>query len=346
MRPLGIPTLEDKLVQQAVRMVLEPIYEAMFLGFSHGFRPGRNPHQALDAVAETIGRKVNWVLDADIRSFFDTIDHGWMRKFIEHRIGDQRLIRLLLKWLNAGVMEDGKLHEVTAGTPQGGIISPLLSNVYLHYVLDLWVQQWRKRDARGEVYIVRYADDFVMGFQYEQDARAMRSALAERFAQHSLQLHPEKTRLIRFGRFARRDSVLDGRKRPETFVFLGFTHICAEGPNGKFRVVRRTARKKRVAKLAALKEEIERRKHHRVAEQHKWLNSVLRGHNQYYGVPGNYSALRSFRHRVRSQWHRALQRRSQRAKWNDASHKAFDTRFPLLSPQITRQHPLSMLSRP
>lgn len=345
-RPLGIPTVEDKILQQAVRMILEPIYEADFIGFSYGFRPKRSQHKALDALYVALGNKTNWVLDADIRAFFDTIDHGWMRKFIEHRVGDQRLVRLLLKWLNAGVMEDGKLHEVTAGTPQGGIISPLLSNVYLHYVLDLWVQQWRKRDARGEVYIVRYADDFVMGFQYEQDARAMRTALAERFAKYSLELHPEKTRLIRFGRFARRDSVLDGRKRPETFAFLGFTHISAEGPNGKFRVVRRTSRKKRVAKLASLKEEIERRKHHRVAEQHKWLNSVLRGHNLYYGVPGNYSALRSFRHRVRSQWHRALQRRSQRAKWNEASHRAFDARFPLLNPQITHRHPLSGLSRP
>jgi len=244
------------------------------------------------------------------------------------------------------VMEDGELHEVTAGTPQGGIISPLLSNVYLHHVLDLRAQQWRKREARGDVYIVRYADDFVMGFQYEQDARAMRAALAERFAKYSLELHPEKTRLIRFGRFARRDSVLDGRKRPETFSFLGFTHICAEGPNGKYRVVRRTSRKKRTAKLASLKEEIERRKHHHVVDQHKWLNSVLRGHNLYYGVPGNYPALSSFRHAVRTQWHRALQRRSQRAKWTDAKHRAFDARFPLLTPQITHRHPLSGFSRP
>jgi RNA-directed DNA polymerase len=345
-RPLGIPTIEDKILQQAVRMILEPIYEADFVGFSYGFRPNRSQHKALDSLYVALGNKTNWVLDADIRAFFDTIDHGWMRKFIEHRIADQRLVRLLMKWLNAGVMEDGKLHEVTAGTPQGGIISPLLSNIYLHYVLDLWVLRWRKQEARGDVYIVRYADDFVMGFQYEQDAHAMRAALAERLATFSLELHPDKTRLIRFGRFARRDSVLDGRKRPETFAFLGFTHICAEGPNGKFRVVRRTSRKKRNAKLASLKEEIERRKHHRVVEQHKWLNSVLRGHNLYYGVPGNYAALSSFRHRVRVQWHRSLQRRSQRAKWTDAKHKAFDARFPLLTPTITHQHPLSGFSRP
>ena len=345
-RPLGIPALEDKVLQQAVRMILEPIYEADFLGFSYGFRPNRSQHGALDALYVALGGKTNWVLDVDIRAFFDTIDHGWMRKFIEHRIGDKRLVRLLLKWLNAGVMEDGKLHEVTAGTPQGGIISPLLSNVYLHYALDLWVQQRRKRAARSEVYIVRYADDFVMGFQYEQDARAMHTALAARLATFSLELHPEKTRLIRFGRFARRDSVLDGRKRPETFDFLGFTHICAEAADGKFRLVRRTSRKKRTAKLAALKEDIERRKHHRVVEQHAWLNSVLRGHFQYYGVPGNFSALGSFRHRIRTAWHRALQRRSQRARWTQTKHVAFDARFPLLRPRITHDHPLSRFSRP
>lgn len=345
-RPLGIPALEDKVLQQAVRMILEPIYEAEFLGFSYGFRPNRSQHKALDALYVALGGKTNWVLDVDIRSFFDTIDHGWMRKFIEHRIGDRRLVRLLLKWLNAGVMEDGKLHEVTAGTPQGGIISPLLSNVYLHYVLDLWVQQWRKRSARGEVYIVRYADDLVMGFQYEQEARAMHSAMAERIAKFNLTLHPEKTRLLRFGRFARRDSALDGRIRPKTFDFLGFTHICAEGPEGKFRVVRRTSRKKRMAKLAALKEEIERRKHHRVVEQHAWLSSVLRGHFNYYGVPGNFTAMASFRYHVRSNWHRALQRRSQRARWNRPKYEAFDARFPLPQPCIVHKHPLSRLSRP
>ncbi len=345
-RPLGIPSLEDKILQQAVRMILEPIYEADFIGFSYGFRPNRSQHKALDALYVFLGGKTNWVLDVDIRSFFDTIDHGWMRKFIEHRIGDKRLVRLLLKWLNAGVMEDGKLHEVTAGTPQGGIISPLLSNVYLHYVLDLWVQQWRKQNARGEVYIVRYADDLVMGFQHEQDARAMHAAMAARLAKFSLELHPEKTRLIRFGRFARRDSVLDGRARPETFDFLGFTHICAEGRDGRPRIVRRTSRKKRTAKLAALKEEVERRKHHRVVEQHAWLNQVLRGHFNYYGVPGNFSALASFRHHVRWHWHRALQRRSQRARWTQTKHQAFDASFPLLRPHITHDHPLSRLARP
>lgn len=345
-RPLGIPSLEDKVVQQAVRMLLEPIYESDFVGFSYGFRPNRSQHQALDALYVALGGKANWVLDADIRSFFDTIDHGWLRTFIEHRIGDKRLVRLLLKWLKAGVMEEGKLHAVEAGTPQGGIISPLLANVYLHYALDLWVHQWRKRNARGEVRIVRYADDFVMCFQYEQDARAMHTALAERLAKFSLELHPDKTRLIRFGRFAQRDSTLDGRARPETFTFLGFTHICAQGPAGKFRIVRRTSRKKRIAKLATLRDEIERRKHHRVVEQHAWLNSVLRGHYNYYGVPGNFSALASFRHRVRLCWHRALQRRSQRARWTQAKHAAFDARFPLQRARVTQQHPLARFSRP
>ena len=346
MRPLGIPTLEDKLLQQAVRMILEPIYEAEFIGFSYGLRPRRSQHKALDSLYVALGGKTNWVLDADIRSFYDTIDHGWLKKFIEHRIGDTRLVRLLMKWLHAGVLEDGKLHEVTEGTPQGGSISCLLANVYLHYVLDLWVQQWRKRRARGEVYIVRYADDLVLGFQYEQDARAMHEAMAHRLAEFALELHPDKTRVLRFGRFAQRDCALDGRTRPETFDFLGFTHICAQGPDGRFRLVRRTSRKKRLAKQATLADEIERRKHHRVVEQHKWLSSVLRGHFNYYGVPGNYSALRSFRRRVRCTWHRALQRRSQRARWTDSKRDAFDARFLLPLPRITHAHPLARFSRP
>jgi len=345
-RPLGIPALEDKVLQQAVRMILEPIYEADFLGFSYGFRPKRSQHKALDALYVGLGGKANWVLDVDIRSFFDTIDHGWLRRFIEHRIGDARLVRLLLKWLKAGVMEEGKLHAVETGTPQGGIISPLLANVYLHYALDLWVHQWRKQNARGEVRIVRYADDAVMCFQHEQDARAMHTALAERLAKFSLELHPVKTRLIRFGRFAQRDSALDGRARPETFDFLGFTHICAQDPGGQFRLVRRTSRRKRTAKLAALKEETERRKHDRVVEQHAWLNSVLRGHYNYYGVPGNFCALASFRRRVRYHWHRALQRRSQRARWTQAKRAAFDARFPLQCARVTHAHPLARFSRP
>lgn len=336
MRPLGIPALEDKVVQQAVRMLIEPIYEeSEFLGFSYGFRPGRSQHQALDALEAAIRGKVSWVLDADIRSFFDTIDHGWMQKFIEHRIADGRLVRLLMKWLRAGVMEEGKLVEVEQGTPQGGVISPLLANIYLHYVLDLWVQQWRRRHARGEVYVVRYADDVVLGFQYREDVLAMREALQERFAKFALELHPEKTRVLRFGRFAMRDSVVDGRRRPETFEFLGFTHICARGQTS-VRYIRRTSKKKRNTKLAALSVEMGRRRHDRVVEQHAWLNSVLRGHYEYYGVPGNFPALASFYAHVRRRWHAGLQRRSQRAEWTVAKRERFEATFPLLQPRITR----------
>ena len=342
-RPLGIPALEDKVVQQAVRMVLEPIYELMFLGFSYGFRPGRSPHDALNALAAAISRKTSWVLDADIRSFFDTIDHGWMQKFIEHRIGDRRMVRLLMKWLHAGVMEDGELREVQEGTPQGGSISPLLANVYLHYALDLWANQWRKRHARGEVYIVRYADDFVMTFQYEQDARAMREALASRLAKFGLELHPDKTRVLRFGRFARQDAGQDGRTRPETFDFLGFTHIAGMSREGAFQLHRRTSRKKRNAKLASLDDEMRERRHEPVPEQFAWLSSVLRGHYGYYGVPTNYRALHQFRERVRARWHRQLQRRSQRAPWTDQRRRAFDVRFTLPTPRIT--HPWPFLPR-
>ena len=345
-RPLGIPTVEDKVVQQAARMLMEPIYEAgAFLGFSYGFRPRRSPHDALNAIAVAItSKKVSWVLDADIRSFFDTIDHEWMRKFIEHRIGDRRFVRLLMKWLNAGVMEDGAVREVMEGTPQGGSISPLLANVYLHYVLDLWVQQWRKKHARGEVYCVRFADDFVMGFQYESDAHAMREALASRMASFGLTLHPEKTRVIRFGRFAKENCAKDGRSKPETFDFLGFTHICAWNKSGRFLLLRRTARKKRQAKLKMLTEQLRRRRHDSVIDQHRWLQAVVRGHLNYYGVPTNSRALKTFCYRLEKAWHRSLQRRSQRAAWTKKRRQQFEKRFPLPSPRICRPWPT--LSRP
>jgi group II intron reverse transcriptase/maturase len=342
-RPLGIPALEDKIVQEAVRRVLEPIYEREFLGFSYGFRPGRSQHDALNALAEAIHRKVSWVLDADIRSFFDTIDFGWMQKFLEHRIADRRLVRLLMKLLHAGVMEDGELREVEQGTPQGGNVSPLLANIYLHYALDLWVHQWRGRHARGEVYIVRYADDFVMGFQYEQDARAMREALSARLAEFGLELHPDKTRVLRFGRFAQARCDREGRKRPETFDFLGFTHIAGVDRRGAFQLKRRTSRKKRKAKLAQVSEEMRRRRHEPVRLQHAWLSSVLRGHYRYYGVPTNIAALKLFRERVRQSWHRQLQRRSQRARWNNEKRAAHEKRFPLPLPKI--HHPWPSLRR-
>jgi len=338
-RPLGIPALEDKIVQQAARMVLEPILEAEFIGFSYGFRQGRSPHNALDALASAIRRKVNWVLDADIEAFFDTIDHRHLQVFIEHRIGDTRLVRLLMKWLKAGVMEEGKLHETQTGTPQGGIISPLLANLYLHYVLDLWTLSWRKKQASGEMYVVRYADDFVMGFQKEQDAVAMRGALAQRLADFGLKLHPQKTRVIEFGRFARESRACRGLGKPETFDFLGFTHIAGSSRAGKFQLKRRSSRKKRRAKLAQLKEEAERRRHAPVVEQHAWLCQVLNGHYRYYGVPTNYQALAQFRRRVRAMWHWSLSRRSQRGHWRRPQRDAFDMRFPLPLPRLYHPWP-------
>ena len=338
-RPIGIPSLEDKVVQQAVRMVLEPIYEAEFIGFSYGFRPERSAHDALDALASAIHRKVCWVLDADIKSFFDTIDHRCLQQFLEHRIGDRRMVHLLMKWVNAGVLEDGQLHDVQAGTPQGGVISPLLANIYLHYVLDLWAQSWRKKHARGEMYVVRYADDFVMAFQKEEDVLAMRKALAERLAKFNLELHPEKTRVIEFGRFAREERARRGLGKPETFEFLGFVHIAGVSRQGKFQLKRRTSRKKRRAKLARLKDEIEHRRHRPVAEQHAWLSRVLEGHYRYYGVPTNSSALRSFRRAVKWSWHRSLQRRSQRAGWNREQWSSFEQRYPLPLARVVHPWP-------
>jgi len=305
-RPIGIPALEDKVVQQAVRWLLEPIYEAEFVGFSYGFRPKRSAHDALDALFTALHRRVDWVLDADIRAFFDTIDHGWMQKLIEHRIGDRRLVHLLMKWMKAGVMKDGELHEVKEGTPQGGIISPLLANIYLHYVLDLWAQQWRKKHARGEVYIVRYADDFVIGFQLEQDARAMLRALPERFATFGLELHPDKTRVLEFGRYALRDRAQKGLRKPETFTFLGFVHLCGTSHKGTPQFQRITSGKKLRASLARVKEACRRRRHQPVEVQHAWLRSVVIGHFNYYGVPSNYRALNCFHWNVTQLWHRSL----------------------------------------
>ena len=336
-RPLGIPSLEDKIVQQAVRMILEPILEAEFVGFSYGYRPKRSAHDALDALAAAIMRKVSWVLDADIEAFFDTIDHRHLQAFIEHRIGDTRLVRLLMKWAKAGVMEEGELRETRAGTPQGGIISPLLANLYLHYAFDLWALSWRKKHAHGEMYVVRYADDIVMAFQKEQDGAAMHKALAERLAKFGLKLHPQKTRVIEFGRFARESRESRGLPKPETFDFLGFTHIASIARGGKFQLKRRTSRKKRRAKLARIKEECEPRRHHRVADQHRWLSQVLDGHYRYYGVPTNYSALSQFRRAVQLLWRRSLQRRSQKARRSTARWLAFDKLFPLPTPRI--HHP-------
>ncbi|XXT17062.1 group II intron reverse transcriptase/maturase [Sorangium sp. So ce429] len=336
-RPLGVPALEDKIVQQAVRWLLEPIYEAWFLGFSYGFRPKRSAHDALDAWGTAMYRRVNWVLDADILAFFDTIGHGWMQKFVEHRIGDRRLVCLLLKWMKAGVMKDGELHEVKEGTPQGGVISPLLANIYLHYVLDLWVQSWRKKHAIGDVYVVRYADDLVMGFQRERDARAMREALSDRMAKFGLKLHPEKTRVLEFGRYAREDRARRGLGKPETFEFLGFLHIAAKDRQGRFQLRRHTSGKKMRAKLSHIKDECRKRRHARVVDQHAWLRRVVVGHANYYAVPTNTDALKRFHYEVERLWYRSLARRSQRGRWRPGQISRFAERFPLPTPTI--RHP-------
>jgi RNA-directed DNA polymerase len=312
-RPIGITTLEDKVVQRALVMVLNCIYETDFLGFSYGFRPGRSQHDALDALYVGIKKKkVNWVLDADIRGYFDTIAHEWLVKFVEHRIADQRVVRLIQKWLKAGVLEDGEWKSSETGTPQGGGISPLLANVYLHYVFDLWVRKWR-RQAKGDVIVVRYADDIIVGFQHEEEARRFWNELRERFARFGLELHPEKTRLIEFGPFAAANRKRDGRGKPETFNFLGFTHVCGKTRKGRFVVLRRTMRKRMRAKLREIKDALRTRWHDPVPEVGEWLASIIRGHLNYFAVPLNFSALNAFRYQVIRLWKRALSRRSQKA---------------------------------
>jgi RNA-directed DNA polymerase len=308
LRPLGVPALEDKIVQRATVEVLNAIYEH----FSYGFRPGRSPHQGLDALAVGIGtRKVNWVLDADIRKFYDTLDHGWLGRFVEHRVADQRVVRLIQKWLNAGVLEEGKRIQSERGTVQGGSISPLLSNIYLHYVLDLWVQRWRRKQARGEVIFVRFADDFVAGFQHRDEAERFLTELRQRFARFGLELHADKTRIVEFGRYAEQNRRNRGDGTPETFNFLGFTHSCGKTRKGHFTVLRQTMRQRWQAKLRALKQELRRRMHMPVREQGAYLRSVLLGHFRYYGVPMNGPALCSFRKAVGYLWRTVLCRRSQ-----------------------------------
>ena len=315
-RPLGVPVLEDKLVQRALVEVLNAIYETDFLGFSYGFRPGRSQHDALDALyTGLLTRKVNWVLEVDIRGFFDAIDHGWLVKFLEHRIADRRVVRLIQKWLNAGVLEDGKRMRVEEGTPQGGSISPLLANLYLHYVFDLWAQAWRRKRSHGDVIVVRFADDIVLGFQNPSDAERFRQELAERLGQFGLELHPEKTRLLEFGPMAAENRQRRGQGKPETFDFLGFTHICVKKrSNGRFTVRRQTIRKRLQAKLSEVKAELRRRMHEPIPEVGRWLRSVVGGHIRYYGVPTNSSALSRFRFQVGWLWHRVLSRRSQNGR--------------------------------
>lgn len=314
-RPLGVAALEDKIVQRAVVEVLNAIYEVDFVGFSYGFRPGRSQHHALDALAAGILRKkVNWVFEADIRGFFDAINHGWIVKFLKHRIADRRVVRLIQKWLTAGVLENGTWSRAVEGTPQGATISPLLANVYLHYALDLWVEQWRKRQARGDVVIVRYADDFVLGFQHESDARRFHQDLDVRLRQFHLELHPEKTRLFRFGQFAVERQRERELAKPIAFEFLGFTHICGKSKAGRFVLLRHTSKKRMRAKLRSLRDGLRRRMHLPVVEQGKWLASVVRGYLAYHAVPTNARAIHSFHYEAVRHWHRALRRRGQRGR--------------------------------
>jgi group II intron reverse transcriptase/maturase len=338
-RPLGIATVEDKIVQSAVVAVLNAIYEADFYGFSYGFRPGRKPHDALDALAVGLERKkVRWVLDADIKDFFTSLDHGRLMEFVEQRIGDKRVLRLTQKWLGAGVIEDGTWSESEQGTPQGATVSPLLANVYLHYVFDQWVERWRNERASGEVLVVRYADDFVVGFERRADAVRFRTELGERLAEYGLELKAEKTRLIEFGRYACLNRAERGLGKPETFDFLGFTHISGKDRSGRFQVKRITIAKRMRAKLKEVKAELVRRMHLPTPKIGHWLESVVQGHFAYYAVPGNLDAIRGFRRQVGRHWRRALKRRSQRDRvtW-ERMKRLFDRWLP--KPVVLHPYP-------
>lgn len=339
-RPIGIPTLEDKIVQRATAAVMQPVYETDFMGFSYGFRPKRSAHQALDALAMGITtRKVNWVVDADIRSFFDTMDHNWVMKFVAHRIADKRVLRQIQAWLKAGIMEKGHLVEGHEGTPQGGSISPLLANVYLHYAFDMWIGQWRKTCARGDVVVVRYADDFVVGFQYREEAEKFLNELRERFRKFNLELHAEKTRVIEFGRYAIERRRSRDESKPETFNFLGFTHICAKTKKaGKFIVYRCPMARRRRAKLLEIKTTLLRNRHRPIAEMGEWLRSVLEGWYQYYAVPLTYPIMAAFRRRICWLWYRALRRRSQRNRVNWAYMYKLVNRW-LPRPNVVHPYP-------
>lgn len=337
LRPLGVPVLEDKIVQRATVEVLNALYEEDFVGFSYGFRPNRSPHDALDALTLGIMRsKVNWVLDCDIRAFFDTLEHGWLVKFIEHRVADRRVVRLIQKWLSAGVMEDGKRMQSEIGTVQGGSISPLLANIYLHYVFDLWIQQWRRSKAGGDVVVVRFADDFVVGFERKEDGERFWSELGERLSRFGLALHREKTRLIEFGRYAEQERRRRGEGKPDTFNFLGFTHSCGKTRKGKFMVLRQTMRKRWQAKLKQVKEELRQRMHEPVPEMGRYLRSVVAGHMRYYAVPMNAVSVSDFRLTVSWLWWRVLKRRSQRSHLAWSRMQRYVARW---LPQVRICHP-------
>jgi RNA-directed DNA polymerase len=326
-RPLAIAALEDKIVQGATVMVLNCIYEEEFLGFSYGFRPGRGPHDALDALDVGINsRKVNWIVDADIQNCFGSVSQEWLVRFLEHRIGDKRIIRLIRKWLRAGILEDGIVTVDDKGTGQGSVISPLLANVYLHYCFDLWAARWRRREATGDMIVVRYADDLVVGFEREDDARRFLDAVRTRFETFAMLLHPEKTRLIEFGRLAAANREKRGLGKPETFNFLGFTFICGESRTGKFLLQRKTRRDRMRAKLKEVKEQLRRRWHQPIPEQGEWLGQVVTGHFAYYAVPTNIRAISAFRYHVADLWRRALRRRGQKdhTTWDQIAKVADD----------------------
>ena len=332
-RPLGIPALEDKIVQSAVAEVLSAIYEQDFLGLSYGFRPGRSPHDALRALHTAVMTQyVNYVLDADIRSFFDSVDHEWLLRMVAHRVADRRILGLIRGWLKAGVMEGVQWAESEQGVPQGAGISPLLANIFLHYVLDLWVHKKRKQ-MRGRVILVRYADDFVMGFQTEAEAQEMEAELKQRLMKFGLELHSDKTRLIEFGKRSSEQRVRRGAGRPETFNFLGLSHYCGKSRDGRFVVKRRTDRKRLTRKLNEVRREMRLRMHTPVGEQHRWLSSVLRGHYAYYGLPSNWHRLDSFRQEVERHWYRTLRRRNERElTWSQ--YRELLGRLPLPAPRL------------
>lgn len=323
-RPIGIACLEDKIVQAAMVRILNEIYEVDFLGYSYGFRPGRSQHQALDALYVGITKqKINWVVDADLKSFFDRISHRWLMRMLEERIADRRVLRLIRKWLRAGVSEAGEWRQTPVGTPQGAVISPLLANVYLHYTLDLWVRKWRRKASRGEMIYVRYADDFVAGFQYREEAERFVSLLKQRLEKFDLELNEEKTRLIEFGRFAERDRGRRGERKPETFDFLGLTHICSVSRGtGKYFLLRQPSRKKVRKKLQEVYQSLQKIRHWPIPQQGLWLRSVFQGQLNYYAVPGSAESLSKLRKALAKLWLQALRRRSQkgkRLKWDQFS---------------------------
>jgi group II intron reverse transcriptase/maturase len=342
-RPIGVPVLEDKLVQRLTAEVLGAVYEEDFLGFSYGFRSGRSQHDALDAVSVGITRKkVNWVLDMDIRGFFDAIDHEWLMKFVEHRIGDRRVQRHIKKWLNAGVLEEGEYSRSDKGTPQGGSISPLLANVYLHYVFDLWAHAWRKQAAEGDVIIVRYADDIVVGFQHRHEAERFREDVEARLAKFGLTLSDKKTRLVEFGRFAAKNREKRGEGKPGTFNFLGFTHICGKTRTGRYQLARYTNRSGMTTALKRIKTVLRRQMHAPVPRVGAWLTRVLRGYYQYFAVPGNLSRLRAFRQAVYRLWRQVLWRRSHKTRLNATRMGELAARW-LPRPRILHPYPSERL---